>query len=440
MDRIAKAYAMSDAKISFVSLVNKAANKKRFIITKTEDGEASFLTYGTILKADPESHYVFGIVYEPMAEDTQGNYMTEEEITKAAYWFAENKGSVDLQHSFEALEGATVVESYIAKCDEEIEGQQIKKGTWLMTVKVTDQEVFDSIQKGEITGFSMGGVGTYSEEDVDISKSAEAEDAEDAEKQGFLRKVAKWLGIPEKVEKGAVKDRFNRNYVAENFTRVWWALNDCLTDVWNPETQMWGPETDMSKVQEALKDFVDIATDLFSHADEDSIFKCADGEDMPPIVKAGKAMSKKNVETLKSIHDTLGSFISNFEESEETEVSNEELKEVVKTAVAEAVAQVQKPADPTPVEKQEETPAPQDEKITKSDIQSMIDEAIRKAVTEGVDIPEEEPEEETMDDKVAKAVAKAMEPYLKQEGLPTNLNNMDGIQKSEDEHYLHGII
>jgi len=116
------------------------------------------------------------------------------------------------------------------------------------------------------------------------------------------------------------------------------------------------------------------------------------------------------------------------------------LKEVVKTAVAEAVAQVQKPADPTPVEKQEETPAPQDEKITKSDIQSMIDEAIRKAVTEGVDIPEEEPEEETMDDKVAKAVAKAMEPYLKQEGLPTNLNNMDGIQKSEDEHYLHGII
>ena len=35
-----------------------------------------------------------------------------------------------------------------------------------------------------------------------------------------------------------------------------------------------------------------------------------------------------------------------------------------------------------------------------------------------------------------------MEPYLKQEGLPTNLNGQDGatVQKSEDECYLHGIL
>ena len=355
MDRIAKAYAMSDAKISFVSLVDKAANKKRFIITKAENGEASFLTYGTILKADPESHYVFGIVYEPMAEDTQGNYMTEEEITKAAYWFAENKGSVDLQHSFEALEGATVVESYIAKCDEEIEGQQIKKGTWLMTVKVTDPEVFDSIRKGEITGFSMGGVGTYSEEDVDISKSGDPGDADAAEKQGFLRKVAKWLGIPEKQEKM-----------------------------------------------------------------------------QPPVEKAGKAMSKKNVDTLRSIHESLGSFLANFEEQEEVDVTAEELKEVVKAAVAEAM----KPAE-SPVEKQEE--APEEEKITKADIETMIAEAVAKA-NGGEEPAEEEAPEETLDEKVEKAVAKAMEPFLKQEGLPTNLNSLSGVEKSEGEHYMHGLI
>lgn len=36
MPRIAKAYAITDAKISFVSLVNKAANKKQFLITKSE--------------------------------------------------------------------------------------------------------------------------------------------------------------------------------------------------------------------------------------------------------------------------------------------------------------------------------------------------------------------------------------------------------------------
>ena len=40
MPKIAKAYAITDAKISFVSLVDKAANKKQFLITKSEDGAA----------------------------------------------------------------------------------------------------------------------------------------------------------------------------------------------------------------------------------------------------------------------------------------------------------------------------------------------------------------------------------------------------------------
>lgn len=127
MPQIAKAYAITDAKISFVSLVNKAANKKQFLITKSENGAANFATFGRILKADADSHFVTGIVYEPMVEDTQGNYMTEEEITKAAYWFAKNGNQVDLQHCFEKCDGAAVVESYVSKCDMEIEGEVIKK-------------------------------------------------------------------------------------------------------------------------------------------------------------------------------------------------------------------------------------------------------------------------------------------------------------------------
>lgn len=438
MDRIAKAYAMSDAKISFVSLVNKAANKKQFLITKAEDGTASFQTYGKILKADEEAHYVTGIVYEPMVEDTQGNYMTEEEIQKAAYWFAKNGNKVDLQHSFEALEGAAVVESYIAKCDEEIEGQAVRKGTWVMTVEVNDPTIFEAIQKGELTGFSMGGVGNYSEEDVDISKS-DQDPAEAAEKEGFLRKVAKWLGI-EPIEKGEVKDTFNRRFISENFRNLWWSLSDALLDVWDPDKGQWGPETDMSKVQDALKDFTDVATEIFNHSGEESIFKCADGEDMAPIVKAGKAMSKKNVDTLKSIHETLGSFISNFEEkeSEELDVSNEELKEVVKSAMSEALAQLK---DQKPVEKQEEAPAESaPEMITKADVQAMIDEAIRKAMGEDDGDDEEEAPEDDFDGKVAKAVEKAIAPFLKEQGLPTNLNDQAGIEKSDDVHYLHGLI
>lgn len=95
MSKIEKAYAITDAKISFVSLVDKAANKKQFLITKAEHGSASFASYGRIVNADADSHYITGIVYEPLTEDAHGNYMTEQEITKAAYWFAKNGNQVD---------------------------------------------------------------------------------------------------------------------------------------------------------------------------------------------------------------------------------------------------------------------------------------------------------------------------------------------------------
>lgn len=65
MSKIEKAYAITDAKISFVSLVDKAANKKQFLITKAEHGSASFASYGRIVNADADSHYITGIVYEP---------------------------------------------------------------------------------------------------------------------------------------------------------------------------------------------------------------------------------------------------------------------------------------------------------------------------------------------------------------------------------------
>ena len=150
---ISKAYEITDAKIKFVSLVDKAANLKKFLITKAEAGKATFSTYGRIVKADAANHFVTGVVYEPLTEDAHGNFMTEEEITKAAYYFAKNGGDVDLQHSFEPLDGAEVVESWIAKADFQIGDETVQKGTWLMTMEIDNQQIWDAIEKGEITGF-----------------------------------------------------------------------------------------------------------------------------------------------------------------------------------------------------------------------------------------------------------------------------------------------
>lgn len=452
MQKIAKAYEMTNAKITFVSLVNKAANKKQFLITKAKDGYASFQTYGRILKADPEAHYVTGIVYEPMTEDTQGNFMTEDEITKAAHWFAKNGNNVDLQHSFEPLEGASVVESSVAKCDYELNGEMIKKGTWVMTVEVTDPEIFDAIEKGELTGFSMGGMGRYSTEDVELK--------EPVKKSGVFRRAASKLGFGT-IKKGAVKDSYLNRITSQAFWEAFYALQDTLLR-WNHYTDEREFVHDPQEIQEALSDFNEIVTDILTQPDKSSIEKSVDG-----IVKAGKVISSANRKTLESIHESLGEFLEKFKdnEEEEIEVTKSEIQEIVKAAVAECTGTSTTPAasaatgtpsaethenitkeDIQEIVKQavsgvanpQPVPAQSEEKITKADVQEMIDAAIRKATGE-----EEEPPVDPDDgigEAIAKAVTAAMEPFMKQAGLPTNLNNTNVQKAEEEQHYMHGFI
>ncbi len=283
--KIAKSYAISDAKISFVSLVDKAANKHQFLITKAEGNQANIQTLGRIIKADSDSHYVTGIVYEPMVEDTDGNYMTAAEIEKAAHWFMKNAGDADIQHCFSKAEGVEVVESYIAKCDMEIEDQSIKKGTWLMTMEISDADVWDKIEKGEITGFSMGGTGKYSTEDVDLSNSSVEKNGS---KKGILKAIANMFGMNvDVVEKGEVKNKYTQRIIRDNFWSAFYTLSDCLLDSYNPETGKYEIVQDTTRIRDALEDFNSIVTDLLT-SNED-VYKS--------IEKAGKKMSTQNRDT-----------------------------------------------------------------------------------------------------------------------------------------------
>ena len=434
MPRIAKAYAITDAKISFVSLVGKAANKKQFLITKSEDGAANFSTFGRILKADADSHFVTGIVYEPMVEDSQGNYMTEEEITKAAYWFAKNGSQVDLQHCFEKCDGAAVVESYVAKCDMEIDGETIKKGTWLMTMEISDASVWESIQKGEITGFSMGGVGVYSEEDVALPVEKQEEP------KGLFRRLAKAMGF-DVVEKGAVKTNFQRRVKEDNFYSAWYALRSTLEgNFYNPDTGMWewGYNSDESTIREALEDFNDIVTQLLTS--DGSIVKSLEkaAEAAPAtVLKQGKSLSAKNLNAIKGIYDTLGTFLAEFQEEpaaetdnvqkEDVEMTTEEVKAVVAEEVKKAMETVAKQMEAMVPEVSggggsgapvgaADAPAGD---VPPDEIAKMVGEEIQKAM---------EP------------FMKAIEPVMKSRALPGNLNDAAGAVKKQEQHYLHGII
>lgn len=435
MPRIAKAYAITDAKISFVSLVNKAANKKQFLITKSENGAANFATFGRILKADADSHFVTGIVYEPMVEDTQGNYMTEDEITKAAYWFAKNGNQVDLQHCFEKCDGAAVVESYVAKCDMEIEGETIKKGTWIMTMEISDADVWESIQKGNITGFSMGGMGVYSEEDVELP----------VEKQegpkGLLQRLAKAMGF-DVVEKGAVKSNFQRRVKEDNFYSAWYALRSTLEgNFYNPDTGIWewGYNSDEGTIREALEDFNDIVTQLLTS--DGSIVKSLEkaAKTTPALIhKEGKSLSAKNLSAIKSIYDTLGTFLADFQEepAEENKVQKEDIGmtgDEVKVIVAEEVKKAMEP-----VVKQLEAIT----LVTKGDGESGNEPPDAGGVA-SVGNTEADTVAKMVGEEIRKAmepVMKALEPVMKSRAIPGNLNDAAGVVEKQEVHYLHGIV
>ena len=439
MSKVEKAYAITDAKISFVSLVDKAANKKQFLITKAEKGAAQFASYGRIINADAESHYVTGIVYEPLTEDAHGNYMTEEEITKAAYWFAKNGDQVDLQHSFEPLENAAVVESYVAPCEMEIGGEEIRKGTWIMTVEVSDPAIFEAIQKGEITGFSMGGVGKYSDEDVELTggveKGEEQSPAREKETRGIFKRLAQALGFSV-VEKGEVADKYAAEMKASGFWTAFYTLEDVLYR-YNRITDRWEFEDNESLVNEALSDFNAIVSNLLSGSDPIAKTLAAGS-----VLKAGKAMSSANKKTLSSIYESLGAFLEQFndEEKEESEVTKKELDTIVKAVVE---AMTARPATEGQVEKSA-APAPAAEKaITEADIKEMVADAVAKALAPKEGTPEPVTAE-NVKKMIDDAVEKALEPVRKAAGLPSNLNDEededeDEIEKSEP-HYLAGIL
>lgn len=438
--KVKKAYEITDAKIQFVSLVDKAANLKRFLITKAQDGQASFSTYGRIIAKDAEHHFVTGIVYEPMAEDAHGNYMTEEEITKAAYYFAKSGAKVDLQHSFEPLNGAEVVESWIAKADFSIDGVPVTKGTWLMTVELSDDSLWAAIEKGEITGFSMGGVGNYSEEDVDLET---VEKTSVSEKKGLFKKLAEMFGY-EVIEKGAMADLFAERNRSQQFWTAFYALEDILSryDNYSGREVL---ETDESKVRGALEDFSQIVTAILTGGEP--IAKML--VENKPVRKAGKKMSGKNRETLQGIYDSLGLFLAEFEdpkpktEDEDPDPDNpdenKEDKEVTKAEVEKLVQETVTASVAKALGTQQPAAGAESEPVTPESVSKMVEEAVAKALN-----PEDRDEPVTAEavaQMVEEAVAKAVAPVLKARGVPSALNDGEGSEPVEkSEHYLHGIL
>ncbi len=57
-----------------------------------------------------------------------------------------------------------ILESYLAPAPFEMSGTQVRKGTWLLAVRVLDDGLWARIKSGELTGLSIGGSAARSAE------------------------------------------------------------------------------------------------------------------------------------------------------------------------------------------------------------------------------------------------------------------------------------
>lgn len=126
-----------------------------------------------IFKRDEERRLIFGPVLIPENFDLQDDIISADEIESAAHNYMvklsfredpefltklglTSKSERGFMHT-EFNRKIAVVESYIAPIDFEMNGRMIKQGTWVGVVKVFDDEVWNLVKAGRITGFSIGG-------------------------------------------------------------------------------------------------------------------------------------------------------------------------------------------------------------------------------------------------------------------------------------------
>jgi hypothetical protein len=280
---------LKNAQITHVSYVDKAANKRQFFLMKAEgDKQPNFTRDVKILtKADDEQMLVYGVVYEPGVEDAHDDFMTAAEIEKAAHGFMKDAQNIDTQHNFKDGAGE-VVESYIAPQDFKVGEQVITKGSWVLVTKATP-EIWDAIQKGEFTGYSMAGV-------------AEVEQKDSVEKN-FFKLVKDFF------TKGEVTDKFNSGKAQRDFRAAFYLFEDVYYQcAYNSDSNV----PDYQRLSDAAKDLGELLLALA--AEGSTVWKS-----LEPIDKESDIVMMKKEELQQLMKEALEPVVTRLDSLEKAQ-------------------------------------------------------------------------------------------------------------------------
>jgi hypothetical protein len=170
--------------IDAVSVVESPAIESDFIALKKHEVE--------LKEVDAEKRILMGAALIPNKQIYRTNekkeeyyiYFSEATVRKASelFFMNSNQNNATLEHN-QKLDGMSVVESWIVEGEHDKSmnyGFSLPKGTWMISMKVNNDEIWNKVKAGEIKGFSIEGyfadkyeMSLQNEEDILIEKIKE---------------------------------------------------------------------------------------------------------------------------------------------------------------------------------------------------------------------------------------------------------------------------
>lgn len=303
--------------VSFISLVDKAANGKQIIFKSKNSPAPNFSKNISIIKVDEEKRLVYGTVYEPDVVDSQGDMASAEVIEKAAHSFLQklHNKNVDTQHDFVADDGA-VVESFILRSDDPL-FPETKKGSWVVAIKVAKDETWEAVKKGDITGLSMAGFAAVEE----VAK----------EEKSLLKQLGELIAKHVSgVQFTPVAKDFNTEFKLTELNTKVWALMDVLRKIMSDEQT--AAEAKHTAVLESIDQFrASVAATPFAKNKLNGQKTVPNGDEMKAeeihkiATDAVTAALKPVTDSVKKVADELAAVAARVEKVEKSSSGSQQI-------------------------------------------------------------------------------------------------------------------
>lgn len=167
----------SDVEVSFVALVDKPAIERNFMAFKNQRlefaiNEEKRIISGPAMIADQ-------LIYRKDENGEYNVFFSPDTVRDIALKFFKKdyQKNLNLFHDPNlSLQGVTIFESFVSDTSRGIQGmkgyEDLPDGTWFISAKVENDEVWQAIKGGQVKGFSVEGIFSFMKLNRPVSNSA----------------------------------------------------------------------------------------------------------------------------------------------------------------------------------------------------------------------------------------------------------------------------